>query len=86
MKTLLFLLIIAIYIFNAYYFTKLILSSTLLSSIQKKLNIAMILILPLVWGELMHSLLKTKTEGSHNPRNKKERDFNKGYGENHPTD
>lgn len=86
MKTLLLFFITASYIYSVYYFTRLILKSTLLSSIQKKLNIVMIIILPIIWGALIHSLLKPKPEGSHHPKNRKKRDFNRGFGKNHPTD
>lgn len=39
----------------------------------------MVIILPVVWCPLLFSVLKTKTGGSHNPKNKKDRDSNKGW-------
>lgn len=86
MGLLLIISITVVYVYSVFYFVGVINKTTLLSPSQKKFNIIMIVMLPLVWGALIYSLFKTKTGGSHDPKNRKERDFNRGYGENHPTD
>ena len=75
------ILIISIlgYLFCCFYFINLILQSTIFSSKQKKINISLVIILPIIWCPLMYTIIKTKTGGSHDKENKKKRDSNRGW-------
>ncbi len=79
MFTVLIILISLIYLFCCWYFIKLIWSSSIINLKQKKLNTIMVILLPMVWCPLIYSIVKSKTGGSHDPNNRKDRNSKRGW-------